>query len=68
MISVVYSGSIHACAGHREREQILGDHLVVIDHPLTRDEVPEDVRVTASTDEHAEDHHERGDHEQAVRA
>ena len=64
MISVVYSGSIHRVPDDGEREQILGDNLVVIDHPLPGDEVPEDVRVTAAPDEDAEDHDERGDHEQ----
>ena len=64
MISVVYSGSIHLLAGDREREQIVRDDLVVVDHPLAGDEVPEDVRITASAHDHAEDHHECGDHQQ----
>ena len=42
-------------ARHREREEILRHHLVVIDHPLPGDEVPEDVGVTAPPDDHAED-------------
>jgi hypothetical protein len=40
------------------------DNLVVIDHPLAGGEVPEDVRITASTDDHAEDHDKRGDHQE----
>ena len=64
MISVVYSGSIHRCAGDGEGEEILGDHLVVVHHPLARDEVPEDVRVTAPPDDDAEDHDERANHQQ----
>ena len=63
MISVVYSGSIHCLPADREREQVMGDHLVVIDHPLAGDEVPEDVRITTAPYEHAEDHDERGDHQ-----
>ena len=51
-------------AGHREGEQILGDDLVVIDHPLAGDEMPEDVRITTSADQHAEDDHEGGDHQE----
>ena len=50
-------------AGHREREQVMGDNLMVIDHPLAGDEVPEDVRITTAPYEHAEDHDERGDHQ-----
>ena len=51
-------------AGDGEGEEVLRDHLVVIDHPLAGDEVPEDVRVTTSSDDHAEDHDEGGDHDE----
>ena len=54
-------------AGDREREQILGDDLMVVDHPLTGDQMPEDVRVTTSAHEHAEDHDERGDRQDLSR-
>src|SRR6202030_1514179 len=48
----------------REGEEVLRHQLVVIDHPLAGDEVPEDVGITASADNHTEKHDEGRNHDE----
>ncbi len=47
-----------------EREDVLRDELVVVDHPLPRHEVPEDVGIAASAHDHAQDHDEGRDNDE----
>ena len=47
-----------------EREDVLRDQLVVVDHPLPGHEVPEDVGIAASAHDHAQDHDEGRDNDE----